>query len=175
MSLRLIPNLVVIRPADANETAAAWKVAIERRNGPTLLSLTRQNVPTLETTAPVEKGAYVLKDFGTPEIILMASGSEVGLILEAAQKLASEGKGVRVVSFPSWELFEKQDEAYRESVLPKNIQKRLAVEAGASLGWERYAKSTIGIDHYGASAPAKIIFEKFGFTVDNVVAKAKEL
>jgi transketolase len=137
--------------------------------------LTRQNLPTLDTPALVEKGAYVLKDFGTPEIILMATGSEVSLVLEAAQKLADEGKGVRVVSFPSWELFEKQDEAYRESVLPKNIQKRLAVEAGSSLGWERYAKSTISIDRFGASAPAKIIFEKLGFTVDNVVAKAKEL
>ncbi|MBK8780508.1 MAG: transketolase [Anaerolineales bacterium] len=175
MSLRLIPNLVVIRPGDANETAAAWKVAIERRNGPTVLALTRQNLPTLESSAQVEKGAYVLKDFGTPEMILMASGSEVSLILEAAQKLADEGKGVRVVSFPSWELFEKQDEAYRESVLPKNIQKRLAVEAGAGMGWERYASSSISINRYGASAPAKIIFEKLGFTVENVVAKAKEL
>ncbi|MCE9646823.1 MAG: transketolase [Chloroflexi bacterium] len=174
-SLRLIPNLVVLRPADANETAAAWRVAVERRNGPTVLALTRQNVPTLETRAPVEKGAYILKDFGTPEMILMASGSEVGLILAAAQSLADEGRGVRVVSFPSWELFEKQDEAYRELVLPKRLQKRLAVEAGATLGWERYAKSVIGIDHYGASAPAKVIFEKFGFTVENVVAKAKEL
>ena len=174
-SLRLIPNLVVLRPADANETAQAWKVAISRRNGPTVLALTRQNLPTLESPALVEKGAYVLKDFGTPEIILMASGSEVSLILEAAQKLAEEGKGVRVVSFPSWELFEKQDEAYRESVLPKSIQKRLAVEAGATLGWERYAKSVIGIDRFGASAPAKVIFEKLGFTVANVIAKAKEL
>lgn len=174
-SLRAIPNLVLIRPADANETAAAWKVAIERRNGPTLLALTRQNVPTLETSAPVEKGAYVLKDFGEPQIILMASGSEVGLILQAAEKMAEEGLGVRVVSFPSWELFEKQDQAYREAVLPTNLQKRLAVEAGSTLGWERYAKSVIGIDHYGASAPAKVIFEKIGFTVENVVAKAKEL
>ena len=105
----------------------------------------------------------------------MASGSEVSLILEAAQKLADEGKGVRVVSFPSWELFEKQDEAYRESVLPKSIQKRLAVEAGSSLGWERYATSVIGIDRFGASAPAKVIFEKLGFTTANVVAKAKEM
>ena len=176
-SLRIIPNLVVIRPADANETAQAWKVAVERRNGPTVLALTRQNVPTLEAgqIGDLSQGAYVLKDFGNPEMILMASGSEVGLILEAAQKLADEGKGVRVVSFPSWELFEKQDEAYRELVLPKNIQKRLAVEAGAGMGWERYAKSVISIERYGASAPAKIIFEKFGFTVENVVAKAKEL
>jgi len=175
MSLRLIPNLVVLRPADANETAQAWRVAISRRNGPTVLALTRQNLPSMEANPPVEKGAYVLKDFGVPEIILMASGSEVSLVLEAAQKLADEGKGVRVVSFPSWELFEKQDEAYRESVLPKNIQKRLAVEAGSTLGWERYARSVIGIDRFGASAPAKIIFEKLGFTVENVVAKAKEL
>lgn len=176
-SLRIIPNLVVIRPADANETAQAWMVAVERRNGPTVLALTRQNVPTFEPSnlPAVEKGAYVLKDFGNPEMILMASGSEVGLILEAAQKLADEGKGVRVVSFPSWELFEKQDEAYRESVLPKNIQKRLAVEAGAGIGWERYAQSVVSIERYGASAPAKVIFEKLGFTAENVAAKAKEL
>jgi transketolase len=174
-SLRLIPNLVVIRPADANETAQAWKVAIERRNGPTVLALTRQNVPTMDAVPQVEMGAYVVKDFGQPEMILMASGSEVSLILEAAQKLADEGKGVRVVSFPSWELFEKQNEAYRESVLPKSIQKRLAVEAGAGLGWERYAQSVISIERFGASAPAKVIFEKLGFTVANVIAKAKEL
>jgi transketolase len=174
-SLRIIPNLVVIRPADANETAQAWKIAIERRDGPTVLALSRQNLPTLDMTAQVEKGAYVVKDFGQPEMILMASGSEVSLVLDAAQKLADEGKGVRVVSFPSWALFEKQDAAYRESVLPQSIQKRLAVEAGSGIGWERYAKCSISIDHYGASAPAKIIFEKFGFTVENVVAKAKEL
>jgi len=176
-ALRAIPNLVTIRPADANEVREAWKVAVAHRDGPTALALTRQNVPTFEpsTVPAVEKGAYVLKDFGTPEIILMASGSEVSLIFDAAQKLHEEGKGVRVVSFPSWELFEKQDDVYRESVLPKNIQTRLAVEAAASFGWERYAKSVMGIDHYGASAPAKIIFEKFGFTVENVVARAKEL
>jgi transketolase len=176
-ALRAIPNLVTIRPADANEVREAWKVAVARRDGPTALALTRQNVPTFEpsNTETVSKGAYVLTDFGTPEVILMASGSEVSLILDAAQKLHEGGRGVRVVSFPSWELFEKQDEAYKESVLPKSIQARLAVEAAASFGWERYAKSVIGIDHYGASAPAKIIFEKFGFTVENVVAKAKEL
>jgi transketolase len=177
-ALRAIPNLVTIRPADANEVREAWKVAIARRNGPTALALTRQAVPTLEGSnvgTSVDKGAYVLKDFGDPEIILMASGSEVSLILDAAQKLFEEGKGVRVVSFPSWELFEKQDDVYKETVLPKNITARLAVEAGASLGWERYAKSVIGIDHYGASAPYKVIFEKFGFTVENVVMKAKEL
>ena len=176
-ALRAIPNLVTIRPADANEVREAWKVAVSRKDGPVALALTRQNVPTFESSnlETVSKGAYVLKDFGNPEIILMASGSEVGLIMDAAQKLHEEGKGVRVVSFPSWELFEKQDEIYREAVLPKSITARLAVEAAASFGWERYAKSVIGIDHYGASAPAKIIFEKFGFTVENVVARAKEL
>jgi transketolase len=176
-SLRATPHLNVIRPADANEVAQAWRMALTSRNRPTVLALSRQNLPTLEGTAngALEKGAYVLKDFGTPEIILMASGSEVALILDAAQKLADEGRGVRVVSFPSWDLFEGQDEAYKESVLPKNITARLAVEAASTLGWDRYAKSTLGIDHYGASAPAKIIFEKFGFTVDNVVARAKEL
>ena len=175
--LRAMPNLVVIRPADANEVCEAWKIAITRRDGPTALALTRQAVPTFEpvNVPTVEKGAYVLKDFGSPEAILMASGSEVSLILDAAQKLYNEGRGVRVVSFPSWELFEMQDETYKESVLPKNLTERLAVEAGASLGWERYAKSVIGIDHYGASAPYKIIFEKFGFTVENVIAKAKDL
>ena len=176
-TLRATPNLILIRPADANEVTQAWKIAISRRNGPTALALTRQNLPTLEGTATgmVSKGAYVLKDFGTPEIILMASGSEVSLIFEAAQQLASEGRGVRVVSFPSWDLFEGQDESYRESVLPKNISARLAVEAAATLGWDRYAKSILGIDHFGASAPYKDIFEHFGFTVENVVAKAKEL
>jgi transketolase len=179
-SLRAMPNLVLIRPADANEVAEAWKFAINHRDGPTALALTRQNLPIVDrsVTAPasgLKKGAYVLRDFGEPEIILMASGSEVSLIYEAAEKLHEEGRGVRVVSFPSWALFEKQDEAYRESVLPKSIRARLAVEAAATLGWERYAKSMIGIDHYGASAPYKIIFEKFGFTTENVVAKAKEL
>jgi len=178
MALRATPNLTVIRPADANEVAEAWHVAISRKHHPTAFALTRQNVPTLEGTdrGLLSKGAYVLKDFGEdPQLILMATGSEVSLIYEAAQKLFAEGTAVRVVSFPSWELFEEQDEAYRESVLPKNVTARLAVEAGATLGWERYAKSVIGLDHYGASAPYKIIFEKFGFTVENVLAKAKAL
>ena len=177
-ALRTIPNLTVIRPADANEVAAAWKVAIENKHGPTVLALTRQNVPTFGpfSEPTVERGAYVLKDFGAePKLILMASGSEVGLIYAAAEKLAAEGIAVRVVSFPSWELFEKQDQAYRESVLPKSIQVRLAVEAGVRQGWERYASAFICMDSYGASAPAKTLFEKFGFTVENVVARAKEL
>jgi transketolase len=178
MALRATPNLTVIRPADANEVVEAWRVAINRRRSPTAFALTRQNLPTLEGTdrGLLSKGAYVLKDFGeNPHLILIATGSEVSLIYEAAQRLFAEGTAVRVVSFPSWELFEEQDEAYRESVLPKNVTARLAVEAGATLGWERYAKSVIGLDHYGASAPYKVIFEKFGFTVENVVAKAKEL
>lgn len=176
-ALRAVPHLTLIRPADANEVAHAWKVALSNRKQAVALALTRQNVPTLEGTAngALEKGAYVLKDFGTPEIILMASGSEVSLIMDAASQLHAEGRGVRVVSFPSWDLFEAQDEAYRESVLPKNITARLAVEAGATLGWERYATSLLGIDHYGASAPYKVIFERFGFTVENVVARAKDL
>ena len=177
-SLRAMPNLTVIRPADANEVAQAWRVALTRQHSPTALALTRQNVPTLAIGpfVKMDHGAYVLKDFGeNPQLILMASGSEVSLIYTAAQHLFAEGIATRVVSFPSWELFEEQDEAYRESVLPKNVTARLAVEAGATLGWERYAKSVIGLDHYGASAPYKIIFEKFGFTVENVVARAKEL
>ena len=176
-ALRAVPHLTVIRPADANEVAQAWRLAISNRNRPTVLALSRQNLPTLEgtETGATHKGAYVLKDFGTPQIILMASGSEVSLIVDAAKQLFAEGSGVRVVSFPSWDLFEAQEEAYRESVLPKNITARLAVEAGATLGWERYAKSALGIDHYGASAPYKVIFERFGFTVENVVARAKEL
>ena len=177
-ALRAVPNMVIIRPADANEVAEAWKFAIQRRDGPTAFALTRQAVPTL-AIGPFVKlshGAYVMKDFGeNPRLILMASGSEVSLIYTAAQRLFGEGIETRVVSFPSWELFEKQDEAYKESVLPKSITARLAVEAGATLGWERYAKSVMGIDHYGASAPYKVIFEKFGFTVENVVERAKEL
>src|SRR6266487_4864132 len=178
MALRAVPNLTVIRPADANEVAEAWRMALTRKHSPTALALTRQSLPTLEGTdrGMLSKGAYVLKDFGeNPQLILIASGSEVSLIYGAAEKLFAEGTAVRVVSFPSWKLFEEQDETYHESVLPKNITARLAVEAGATLGWERYAKSVIGLDHYGASAPYKVIFEKFGFTVENVVSKAKEL
>jgi transketolase len=185
VALRAVPNLTVIRPADANETVVAWKLAVTRRNGPTALILTRQNLPTLDRSladdaAELAKGAYVLSDFGEkePELILMASGSEVSLVYNAAARLAAEGVNVRAVSFPSWELFEEQDEAYRESVLPKRIQKRLAVEAGAGLGWERYVGcegAVISMDRFGASALGKILFEKFGFTVENVIEKAKEL
>ena len=186
-SLRAIPNLVVIRPGDANETAQAWRVALSRNHGPTLMALTRQNLPTLDRTiyadaANLEKGAYVLADLGTSklQLILMASGSEVGLIVEAGNKLAASqsGIGVRLVSVPSWELFREQDAAYRESVLPPALRVRLAVEAGASQGWDRFvgdAGGILALDHYGASAPGAVLFEKFGFTVENVMAMAKEL
>jgi transketolase len=184
-SLRAIPNLVVIRPGDANETKEAWRIAIKHRNGPTLLALTRQALPTLDRSkvaseTGVQKGAYVLADLGKgePEIILMASGSEVSLIYEAALLLEKEGHSVRVVSFPSWEIFEETDENYKDSVFPKKITKRLAVEMGISQGWHRYIGTEgkmICMHGYGASAPAKILFEKFGFTVENVVETVKSM
>jgi transketolase len=181
--LRAIPNLVVIRPADANETSAAWGVAISRANGPTALILTRQNLPVLPFTKgesgglpPVERGAYVLTEMGEgkPQIILMATGSELSLVVEAAARLAMSDICVRVVSFPSWELFLSQDIKYRESVLPSWIKFRLAVEAGVSQGWERWVGDSggiISIDKFGASGPAKILFEQYGFTVDKIVEK----
>jgi len=178
-ALRAIPGMTVIRPADANETAQAWKSAIENRNGTTALILTRQNLPTLSQETHVEKGAYILKDFGdAPELILMASGSEVSLILAAAEKLAEEGVIARVVSVPSLELFEKEEQAYRESVLPPQIGARLAVEMGIAQGWWKYVGSdggVLSIEKYGASAPAGKIFEEYGFTVENVVARAREV
>ncbi|WP_315791563.1 transketolase [Fischerella sp. JS2] len=182
-SLRAIPNLTVIRPADGNETSGAYKVAIENANQhrPTLLALSRQNLPQLEGSSieGVTKGAYILSDSeGTPDIILIATGSEVFLCVDAAAKLRAEGKKVRVVSMPSWELFDAQSESYRESVLPKAVKKRLAVEAASSFGWCRYLGdegTMISVDRFGVSAPGGIIMEKFGYTVDNVVTKAKEL
>jgi transketolase len=180
-SLRAIPNLLVLRPADGTETSGAYKVAIENRHRPTLLALSRQNVPNLPTSSieGVTKGAYVLSDSdGTPDLILIGTGAEVGLCVKAAEQLVSEGKKVRVVSMPSWELFEEQDAAYKESVLPKSVAKRLVVEAASSFGWCRYTGSEgamISIDRFGASAPGGVCLEKFGYTVDNVVGKAKEL
>jgi len=184
-SLRAIPNLVVLRPADANETAAAWKVAIERRGGPTVLVLTRQNVPTLDRnlfapTAGLARGAYVLADLGEgdPEIILMASGSEVGLVVEAGLRLAAEAVSVRLVSFPSWELFAAQTQEYRESVLPSFIRKRLVVEAGVTLGWERWVGeggAALGVDRFGVSAPYQAIYREFGLTVERVLERALAL
>jgi transketolase len=184
-SLRAIPGMVVIRPADANETAVAWKVALKRRHGPTLLALTRQNVPTLDRTlyAPaegVERGAYILADLGDgdPGLILMASGSEVNLIVEAGLRLAAEAVSVRLVSFPSWELFSEQDLEYRNNVLPTTTKARLAVEAGISMGWERWVGergAILGVDRFGASAPYEVVYREFGFTVSNIVEMAIRL
>lgn len=184
-SLRIIPNLTLIRPCDANETAEAWKAAIRNKYGSVGLALTRQNVPTLDRRlyAPacnLQRGAYVLAEAegGQPRLILMASGSEVHLCLEARERLQSEGIPTRVVSFPSWELFEAQDEAYRESVFPKEIKARISVEAACTFGWQRWVGDggiAIGIDHFGASAPYQTLYEKFGLTVDNIVAQAHKL
>ena len=185
-SLRAIPNLVVIRPGDANETSAAWITAINRMNGPTALILSRQNMPVLPFTLlegslpPIERGAYILAEFGDgkPQLILMASGSELSLVADAAAKLAANGINVRVVSFPSWELFSMQDKAYRDKVLPTDVVARLAVEAGVSLGWERWVGDQggiIAIDRYGASAPAKTLFEHYGLTVERIIEKAGEV
>ncbi|MBV8882596.1 MAG: transketolase, partial [Chroococcidiopsidaceae cyanobacterium CP_BM_RX_35] len=180
-ALRAIPELVVIRPADGNETSGAYKVAIENRDLPTLLGLSRQTLPNLAGSSieGVTKGGYILSDSdGTPDLILIGTGSETQLCVKAAEQLRNEGKKVRVVSLPCWELFDQQNEQYRESVLPKAVTKRVSVEAGSTFGWCRYVGSegiAIGIDHFGASAPGEIALEKFGFTVDNVVAKAKTL
>jgi len=178
-TLRAIPGLTVIRPADANETAVAWKVAIECRHSPTALVFTRQNVPTLDrnlfTSAEgLKQGAYVLADIGEgdPELILMASGSEVQLIVEAGMLIAAEAVPVRIVSFPSWELFAAQEPEYREKVLPGKVHARLAVEAGISMGWERWVGERgviVGIDRFGASAPYEVIYREYGLTVGNIV------
>ncbi|GAC1667674.1 MAG: transketolase [Ktedonobacteraceae bacterium] len=196
-ALRSIPGLTVLRPGDANETAEAWRVAITHK-GPVTMALTRQNLPTLDRTvyasaSNVAMGAYVLLDSNktnktngtastnsqeTPQIILMASGSEVSLAVDAAQQLHQEGMSVRVVSVPSWELFEEQGAEYRESVLPKGVTARIAIEAALPMGWERYVGTQgeiIGLNHFGASAPAKILFQQFGLSVENVVARAKAL
>lgn len=182
-SLRAIPNLTVFRPADGTETSGAYKVAIENanQNRPTLLALSRQNLPNLAGSSieGVAKGAYAVVDCdGTPDLILIGTGSEVSLCVEAAKQLTSEGQKVRVVSMPAWDLFEAQDEAYKESVLPKAVKKRVAVEAGISMGWCKYvgdAGAVVAIDRFGASAPGNVCLEKFGFTVENIVAKAKSL
>lgn len=182
-SLRAIPQLTVIRPADGTETSGAYKVAIENAKAkkPTLLAFTRQNVPNLAGSSieGVTKGAYTVVDCdGTPDLILIGTGSEVSLCVAAADKLSSEGKKVRVISMPSWELFDGQDAAYKESVLPKAVTKRLSVEAGCSLGWHKYIGTegdAVSIERFGASAPGGTCMEKFGFSVENVVAKAKGL
>jgi transketolase len=185
-SLRAVPDLVVLRPADANETVAAWRVAIGRRHGPTALSLTRQKLPVLEATAAksaegVARGAYVLADppdGERPEVLLLATGSEVAVALEAHGKLADRGVPSRVVSMPSWELFAEQPEAYQREVLPPTVTRRLAIEAGASLGWHRWVGlegAVHAVDRFGTSAPWKDIAEAFGFTGDRIAGKALEL
>jgi len=183
-ALRAIPNLVLIRPADGNETAAAWRVALERRDGPTALALTRQKLPVLFeiTRNPAEKvtrGAYVLADSsGIPSALLIASGSEVHLALEARDLLAQKGIAVRVVSMPSWALFDAQPASYREAVLPPQVTARLAIEAGVTQGWAKYvglAGDVMGLDRFGASAPYKVLMEKFGFTAEAVVERVLRL
>jgi transketolase len=181
ISLRSIPNMHVYRPADSKETAAAWYSAIERKDGPTAIVLSRQNLPLYEESSKEAlKGAYILKDSEkeVPDLILMATGSEVELIYEAAKVLKEKQVDTRVVSMPSWEVFEKQSQEYKESILPSSVTKRLAVEAGCSLGWHKYVGSfgdVISIDTFGASAPAEELFKEYGFTVDNVVEKALKL
>ena len=183
-ALRAIPNLVVIRPADATETAGAWRVALERRDGPTGLVLTRQKLPVLFETnrdpaETIARGAYVLVDSsGIPDVLLIASGSEVHVALEARDLLAQKGVAVRVVSMPSWEIFDAQPASYRDSVLPPQVTARLAIEAGVTQGWTKYAGpagDVIGLDHFGASAPYKTLMEKFGFTAEAVAERALQL
>jgi transketolase len=182
-SLRVIPQMTLWRPCDAVETALAWADAIERKNGPTSLILTRQALPhqprSDEQLANVRRGGYVLLDSnGTPECILIATGSEVGLAVDAAKALTVKGRRVRVVSMPSTNVFDAQDAAYRESVLPRAVTQRVAIEAGVREGWWRYvgtAGAVVGMDTFGASAPAKDLFKHFGFTVDNVVKTAEQV
>lgn len=184
-SVRCMPNVQVIRPADGNETSAAWIQALETKNKPTILVLSRQNLPVLPNSKEmakdgVAKGGYVISkaESNTPDGILIATGSEVNLAVQAQKELKAQGKDVSVVSLPSFDLFEAQDEAYKESVLPKAVTKRVAIEAASPFGWERYIGSEgkmIGIDHFGASAPGDYVLEQFGFTVENVVNTFNEL
>lgn len=179
-SLRSIPGFVVFRPCDTKETAAGWYAAMSRKDSPIALVLTRQNLPQFEMTGVnALKGAYVILDSGKePELLLMASGSEVKLVYEAGKQLLESGVAVRVVSMPSWELFEEQDAAYKESVLPADVTKRLVVEAASSFGWHKYVGlqgDIISIDQFGESAPADLLFEKYGFTVENVLNRAQKL
>ena len=181
-SLRAIPNLLVFRPADANETAQAWKYVLENRDGPAALLLTRQGLTVLDqekygSAANVSKGAYVLVAADKPDVLLLASGSEVGLAVEAAEKLSAEGISAQVVSMPCWELFEKQSREYKDSVIPPQTKARVGIEAGVELGWSKWLGEKgifIGMSSFGASAPAKICFEKFGITVEKVVEAAKK-
>ncbi|MDQ0245802.1 transketolase [Bacillus fengqiuensis] len=184
-SLRVMPDLSVIRPADGNETAAAWRLAVESTDKPTVLVLTRQNLPTLEGAKErayegVSKGAYVVSPAGKDQAdaLLLATGSEVSLAVEAQKALASEGIHASVVSMPSWDRFEAQSAEYKESVIPKSVKKRVAIEMASTLGWERYTGdegTVIGIDRFGASAPGELVMKEYGFTVENVVANVKQL
>jgi transketolase len=181
MAHRAIPGLTDFRPADANETAAAWRLALERK-GPCFFALTRQNLPVIDPAgrdlyAGVRRGAYVLEDASDPRVVLIGAGSEVWPVLEAAKLLAAEGIRARVVSFPSWKLFEEQTAEYKASVLPAGVP-RLAVEAGATLGWWKYVGldgDVIGLDRFGASAPGPKVLAELGFTAENVAARAKKL
>lgn len=181
MSLRMIPGLTTIRPADSHETVYAWKAALENTNGPTALILSRQGIPVIKDKANaasnLEKGAYIVRDCeGTPDVILIATGSEVELAIKAGEKLAAGGKKVRVVSFPSWELFEKQSSDYKNSIFPPEVKNRVAIEAGSTFGWHKYTGNEgkiIGIDSFGASAPANILYEKYGLTVEKIVEAAE--
>ncbi len=184
VSLRSIPNVTVIRPADANETTHAWRVALEHTGGPVVLIFTRQGLPVIDqekfaSAEQLEKGAYVLSDTEQPpHLLLIATGSEVDLALQAQLQLKEQGIAARVISMPSWELFEKQDAGYKEKVLPAALKTRLAIEAGSTLGWHKYVTdegAVIGMTGFGESAPADDLYKEFGFTVDNVVAKAKAL
>jgi transketolase len=182
-SLRLIPNMHVWRPCDAVETAVAWKAAIERKDGPTSLILSRQNLAHISRSADqlaaIERGGYILRDTaGTPDAIIIATGSEVELAVKAQERLAEQGKNVRVVSLPSTNVFEAQDLAYQDSVLPPSVTKRVVIEAGVTSAWYKYVGfegKVIGLDRFGESAPAGLLFKEFGFTVDNVVKAVEEL
>jgi transketolase len=181
MALRAVPGMTDFRPADANETAAAWRLALERK-GPSFFALTRQNVPVFDSAAHdfyagVGKGAYVLQDAADPQVVLIGAGSEVWPVLDAAKLLAAEGIRARVVSFPSWKIFEEQTAEYKASVLPAGVP-RLAVEAGATQGWWKYVGldgDVIGVDRFGASAPGPKVMAELGFSAENVAARAKKL
>ncbi|MFM8271207.1 MAG: transketolase [Gemmata sp.] len=182
MSLRAIPNLIVLRPGDANEVAEAYKVALQQTHAPVVMCMTRQNLPTLDRTkynaaSGVARGGYALNKVDSPDLLIIATGSELSLAADAADRLAADGIKARVVSLPSWELFEKQDQAYRDSVIPPTVKARVCVEMGGAFGWERYAGSTgaiVGMRSFGASAPLKDLLPHFGFTVDAVVKAAKQ-
>jgi transketolase len=182
-ALRAMPGLIVLRPGDANEVSEAWRLIMQLKHDPVVMVLSRQNMPTLDRTryaaaSNLTKGAYVLADAapGDPDVILMGTGTEVGLVVAAYEQLAAEGIKARAVSMPSWELFERQPEEYRESVLPRGVTARVAVEQAAAFGWHQYVGLTgavIAMHTFGTSAPLKDVVKKFGFTPENVVAAAK--